>query len=71
MESVKCSFFVYYSVTSSGKIGFSEVKTFLKTQDAVTYTYKSIRTSMNVNITLTGYHLIYVQKSCVQKFIPV
>ena len=60
-----------YLVSSNGVIGFSEVRGFLKKQETVIYTYKSIRTSKNITITLTGNHLIYVQKSYAEKFIPL
>ena len=42
-----------------GKISYSEVRTFLTKDSSGINMFKSITTSMNRTITLTGNHLIY------------
>ena len=47
---------------------FSEIKTFMKKQPTVATMYKSIRTSLNYTISLTGEHLIHARLSGGDKF---
>ena len=55
-------------VAPGGSLIYSEVRTFLTKDHAVTSKYTSI-TSMGINtISLTGNHLLYARKSCTEKF---
>ena len=56
---------------SDGSIVYSEVKSFLDKQSAPVSMYKSITTSNNKTITLSGSHLIYARKTLDVKFIPM
>ena len=56
------------SVLSDGQVTYSYIDTFLHKQHNVAIMYKSIRTSLNETITLTGSHLIYSRKSFTDKF---
>ena len=60
-----------YLVSPDGTIEFSEVRTFLEKKVEVTNTYKSITTSRNNTISLTGNHLIYTKKSHIDKFVAM
>ena len=53
-------FLFHYPVTSEGFIEFNEVTSVLRNQPTVTAMYKTITTSTNKIISLTGNHLIYV-----------
>ena len=59
---------VLYSVGPIGRVTFSEVRGFMKRRDAVTTMYKSISTSLDKTISLSGEHLIYAMKSVYDKF---
>ena len=61
-------FWFHYPVTSEGFIEFNEVTSFLRNQPTVTALYKSIITSANKTISLTGNHLIYAKKHSADKF---
>ena len=54
-----------------GKISYSEVRTFLMKDYSVINMYKSITTSMNRTITLTGNHLIYAKIDKGNQFYPM
>ena len=58
-------------VASDGRITYSEVKGFLHKLPTVTNFYKSITTSRNETINLSGRHLIYSRKSVTEKFHPM
>ena len=51
-----------------GKISYSEVRTFLTKDSSVINMFKSITTSMNRTITLTGNHLIYAKNGNANQF---
>ena len=56
------------SVSADGKEMYSKIRTFVK-RDPVSITkYKSITTSCNKSISLSGNHLIYVRKGPEGKF---
>ena len=59
-----------YLATSDGSLTYSEVISFVEKQHALTTMFKSITTSFNNTVTLTGNHLIYARRSSVEKFIP-
>ena len=54
-----------------GKISYSEVRTFLMKDSSVTNMFKSITTSMNRTINLTGNHLIYAKNGNANQFYPM
>ena len=58
-------------VSSAGRLMYSKLRTFLKKQNATVLKYKSIATSVNNTITLTGNHLIYGRKSFTDEFNPM
>ena len=66
-------FFFYRSfpVSSTGAITYSEVRAFLQKQPNIITKYKSITTLGNKIITLTGNHLIYGRKGCVDQIGPM
>ena len=49
----------------------SEVWAFMKKQQTITNNYKSIQTSLNSTISLSGNHLIYVRQSDMNRFQPM
>ena len=55
-------------VSSGGSLIYSEVRTFLKKDPAVTNKYKSVTSVGNNTISLTGNHPLYARKSCTEKF---
>ena len=62
---------IFYPVTSDGNIIFSEVRAFVKKQSTVINMYKSITTSLNKTIRLSGNHLIYARKNSSEKLHPM
>ena len=58
-------------VSQSGRLTYSKVITFLKKQPKTSNMYKSITTSGNKTINLSGNHLIYGRKSSSDKFNPM
>ena len=58
----------FFLVLSDGRIINSKVKAFVQNQPTVTDVYKSITTSKNKTIHLTGNHLIYARKGSAGKF---
>ena len=58
-------------VSSRGNLKYSKVGAFMKKQHKTTTVYKSITTSKNKTIHLSGNHLIYVQKNKMDKFNPM
>ena len=54
-----------------GKISYSEVRTFLMKESSVINMFKSITTSMNSTVTLTGNHLIYAKNGKANQFYPM
>ena len=67
----KHKIFFSYKVSSDGTITGSEIRLFLKKQHNVTSIYKTLETSWNNSITLTGNHLIYARQSTNDKFNPM
>ena len=55
-------------VSSEGKIVYSQIRTFMEKQPTAATTYKSIKTSLNHTISLTGNHLLYARLSGAEKF---
>ena len=55
-------------VPTDGSVMYSVVRTFIRKQHTGTTTYKTIRTSLNYTISLTGNHLIYVRAPGSDKF---
>ena len=62
---------IFHSVSSGGKLRYSEVKAFLQKKDSVSVVYKLIKTSVNSSIHLSENHLIYARKDRNDKFIPM
>ena len=62
---------IYHSVSSEGRLQYSEVRTFLQKQDSVIGVYRSITTSGNSTISLSGNHLIHAKKISNDKFTPM
>ena len=63
--------FFCYPASSDGSLMYSEVRTFLKRQRTVTSMYKSVTTSSNNTILLSGNHPIYARQSPTDKFKPM
>ena len=61
----------FQTVSSTGNVIFSEVKTFLMRQTSVISMYKSLTTSRNDTIILSDTHLLYAIKSSDEKFHPM
>ena len=61
---------LFHVVSSSGAVIYSEVRAFLKKQSSIVTQYRSI-TTVDGTLTLTGNHLLYVQKSLEQTFNPM
>ena len=68
-----CKLLVYsqHLVSAHGTVKYSKVRTFLRKNQASINMYKSIATSCNNTIRLTGNHLIYAKKHLMDKFIPM
>ena len=64
-------FFDFLSASQGSKVTYTEVRRFLKYNPGTIFKFKSITTSWNKTIALTGDHLIYAKKSCDGKFNPV
>ena len=60
-----------YLVSPDGGVKYSEIRTFMKKQPVAMTVYKSIKTSLNYTISLTGEHLIHARKSGTDKFNPM
>ena len=58
----------FFSVMSNGRLAFSEVLSFLEKKAAQISKYKSITTSSNTTIQLSGNHLMYAQKGSKSKY---
>ena len=65
-----CIPFHSHPVSSGGSIKYNEVIAFMHKDDSVIGAYKSILTSWNKTISLSGSHLIYARISHNDKFIP-
>ena len=55
-------FIVLYTVSSIGKVTYSEVITFLQSEPIMVAKYMSITTSCNKSLALSGNHLVYARK---------
>ena len=64
-------YFPYITVTPYGGVTYSEVKIFLVKQPDVVTEYRTITTSSNRTISLSGNHLIYTHESGSDKFLPM
>ena len=63
--------FIFNLVLQGGRIIYSEVRAFLMKESSVINMHKSITTSMNSTITLTGNHLIYAKNGNADQFYPM
>ena len=61
----------YSTVSSNGSVTPSEITVFLKKQHTVTTMYRSITTTWNTTITLSGNHLIFARRNLTHKFSPM
>ena len=68
---VSKSFFLWHLVSLSGHIVNSEIRSFMKKQPEVMTIYRSITTTLNKTISLTGSHLIYARQTTSGKFNPM
>ena len=68
---LRCIFYLLYLVSKDGSLIYSEVTSFLEKQQDTTTVYKSIATSGNKTIHLTGNHPIYTRKSGTDRFYPM
>ena len=59
------------SVLPDGSVSHSEIKAFMKKQNLVISTYKTITTSCNKDISLSLDHLIYGRQNDDEKFHPM
>ena len=66
--SVFC--FMYLTVSSSGTVTYSDVRTFLKKQPNIMIQYKSI-VMLNGTLAITGNHLIYARKTFAEELNPM
>ena len=57
-------------MSSGGSIKYSEVIAFMHKDDSAIGAYKSIMTSRNKTISLSGSHLIYARINHNDKFVP-
>ena len=64
-------YLILNSVLQGGKISYSEVRAFLMKESSAINMHKSITTSMNSTITLTGNHLIYAKNRNADQFYPM
>ena len=62
---------IYPPVSSEGRLQHSEVRTFLRKEESVIALYRSITTSGNNTISLSGNHLIHARKISNDKFTPM
>ena len=60
--------FYFSTVSSDRKLTHNKVKAFLKKIPSMITKYKSISTSLNRTISLSGNHLIYARKNWTEKF---
>ena len=63
--------FISSPVSPGGYISYSEIKSFLDIKPATVVMFKSITTSGNKTINLSGKHLIYEKESWTGKFNPL
>ena len=63
--------FSLHPVSKDGSLIYTDVTSFLEKQQDTTTLYKSIATSGNKTIHLTGNHNIYTRKSGSDKFNPM
>ena len=56
---------------TDGSVTYSEIRTFMEKQPTVITTYKTITTSSNNTIRLSGNHLIYARKFPTEQFYPM
>ena len=63
--------FFLLTVSTDGKIQYSEVRTFMEKQLAVATTFLSVTTSENKTIDVTGNHFLYARKIFTDSFIPI
>ena len=64
-------FLLFRLVSSDGRITYSEIQTFMEKEHVMSIKYKSMATSLNKTISLTGSHLIYARKNVMDKFFPM
>ena len=64
-------YFSFHTGNSHGSLTYSEIKVFMKRQPTDITMYKSITTSSNQTINISGNHIIYRRKSATDKFNPV
>ena len=61
---------IQYLVSSEGRLTYGEVRVLLQKNQGLTSFYKSITTSSNNTIRLTGNHLIYARTTSAEFFLP-
>ena len=57
-----------YLVSSNGKVVYSDVKGFMKKKRDATTVYRSITTTTNQTIRISGEHQIYSRKNSLENF---
>ena len=62
---------LYEIVSATGRMTYSKVRTFLKKDPLAMVRYKSITTSSNESLTLSGDHLVFSRKSDNDEFNPM
>ena len=61
-------FFLFEIATSAATVTYSEIITFIEKKPNVVVNFKSITTSQNETLTLSGKHLIFARGSSSNKF---
>ena len=64
-------YFLGHTVSHSGNIVYSEIRGFMKKQHTGIVMYKTLTTSKNKTIQLSGDHLIYARKTSLNKYHPM
>ena len=59
---------VYYAVSSTGSVTYSEVKTFLEKDPTVVKQYQAITTLCNESLILSGNHNVFARKYSSEEF---
>ena len=62
---------IHFLVSPDGTIIYTKVKGFLDKMPTTIAKYKSIETSYNNTLTVSGQHLIYAKRKGTNKFKPV
>ena len=62
---------ILFTVSSEGKLSYSEVSTFVDKVETTMGQYMSITTSLNKTIALTKKHGLYAKKNYNDKFTPM